>query len=211
MRKIKKKFIDTRNGKLKMTTEQFKQYLLDHYLDEENNKISERRLINMSSFMDDTGMFKLDTRTGVKTPISMGTIAYWKKKLNLKDYDVYKYHRDVTKRITIGYEEWTKSSKRLNKNKKMGRGGLSKILIYTPELEKEKLVKECSFPKHFINYTLERLRNLAYELWEDMGINPVEELTRIQKDITTYQKIKAIYEKSAENKKKQRKQKRKGG
>lgn len=205
--RIKKKFIDTRNGKLKMTSEQFKQYLLDNYLDENNNKISERKLINMPKFMEETGMYKLDTRTGVRTPISMGTIAYWKNKLNLKDYDIYKYHRDVTKRITIDYEDWTQSSRRLNREKKIKKGVLKDTVVYTPELEKEKLIKECSFPKHFVNYTLERLRNLAFELWEDMGLNPVDELTRIQKDITVYQKLKALYKKSEENKKKYKKKK----
>ena len=79
----------------------------------------------MPKFMEETGMYKLDTRTGVRTPISMGTIAYWKNKLNLKDYDIYKYHRDVTKRITIDYEDWTQSSRRLNREKKIKKGVLN--------------------------------------------------------------------------------------
>lgn len=40
-----------------------------------------------------------------------------------------------------------------------------------------------------------------------MGLNPVDELTRIQKDITVYQKLKALYKKSEENKKKYKKKK----
>lgn len=58
-----------------------------------------------------------------------------------------------------------------------------------------------------INYSLERLRKLAFELWEDMGLDPVQELAKAQKDITTYQKIKEIYKKSAEKKSKKRKKK----
>lgn len=200
-------FIDNRPNKLKMTHEQFRQYLLDHYLDEDNNKIPERKLVCTQEFMEDTGLYKIDYRTKFKTPISMGTMAYWKKILNLKDYDIYKYHRDVTKRIIIDYEEWTISKIRNKKPKKLKKGILKDTVIYTPELEKEKLIRECSFPKHFINYSLERLRKLAFELWEDMGLDPVKELAKAQKDITTYQKIKEIYKKSAEKKSKKRKKK----
>ena len=42
---------------------------------------------------------------------------------------------------------------------------------------------------------------------EDMGLDPVQELAKAQKDITTYQKIKEIYKKSAEKKSKKRKKK----
>lgn len=200
-------FIDNRPNKLKMTHEQFRQYLLDHYLDENNWKIPERKLVCMPEFMEDTGLYKIDYKTKFKTPVSMGTMAYWKKILNLRDYDIYKYHRDVTKRITIDYEEWTNSRIRNKKPQKLKKGILKNLIVYTPELEKEKLIKECSFPKHFINYSLERLRKLAFELWEDMGLDPVQELAKAQKDITTYQKIKEIYKKSAEKKSKKRNKK----
>ena len=111
-------FIDNRPNKLKMTHEQFRQYLLDHYLDENNWKIPERKLVCMPDFMEDTGLYKIDYKTKFKTPVSMGTMAYWKKILNLRDYDIYRYHRDVTKRITIDYEEWTNSRIRNKKPQK---------------------------------------------------------------------------------------------
>ena len=40
-----------------------------------------------------------------------------------------------------------------------------------------------------------------------MGLDPVQELAKAQKDITTYQKIKEIYKKSAKKKSKKRKKK----
>lgn len=199
---------DTRH-KLKMTREQFKQYLLDNYLDENNRKISERKLVSTHKFMNDTGLYKLDKITGIKTPVSMGTMAYWKKVLNLRDFDIYKYHRDVTKRITEDYENWRAINIIKNHNTKRKTGVLKGLVVYTPELEKEKLLKECSFPKHFVNYKLERLRKLAFELWEDLGLNPNEELSRLQKEIMGSELGKERIRKSKE--KKSTKKKKKGG
>lgn len=197
---------DTRH-KLKMSREQFKQYLLDNYLDENNRKISERKLVNTPKFMNDTGLYKLDKVTGIRTPVSMGTMAYWKKVLNLKDFDIYKYHRDVTKRITEDYENWRAINIVRNLEAKRKTGALKGLVVYTPELEKERLLQECSFPKHFVNYKLERLRKLAFELWEDMGLNPSEELARIQKEIMGSELGKGRIRKSKERKSAKKKKK----
>ena len=85
-------------NKLKISEHDFKNYLLNHYVDEEGNKVSDRVLWSTQEFFDYTGMYAVNKFTEERQICSTGTISYWKKKLELKEEDIYDYHKNITKK-----------------------------------------------------------------------------------------------------------------
>lgn len=149
--------------KLKLSDEDFKEFLLDNYIDQNGNKVSDRELWSSESFMEKTGMFKLDRFSKKKLCCSTGTISYWKKKLNVREKDVFDYNQKITQKILnkIKYEEWSKMNNR----------GYHKIELETPDRRKNRLIRILGLDQTFRNYTFEEIMRLIESFWEDMGLN----------------------------------------
>lgn len=185
--------------KLKMSESEFREYLINNYVDEDGNKVSDRVLISSEKFIQDTGLYKIDKITGLIKPCSLGNISYWKSKLDLKEYDIYKHHKYVTGKIAsyVEYEDWSnKAIKGRKKNKTIcvsKRAYESKN--YNEKNERLLLIRVCGFPEHFENYTVEQVRQLALELWEDLGLDAREELLRVQESVITKTKRDNLREK----------------
>lgn len=98
-----------RKNKLKLTNSQFKEYLLDKYVDENGEKVSVREVWDNLEFKKHSGMYQINKYTKVKDIVSTGTISYWNKKLNLTEKEIYDFHFNITKRIKeTDYSIWSK-------------------------------------------------------------------------------------------------------
>lgn len=155
-------------NKLKISEHDFKNYLLNHYVDEEGNKVSDRVLWSTQEFFDYTGMYAVNKFTNERQICSTGTISYWKKKLELKEEDIYDYHKNITKKITCSFEEWSR------KNNK----GYTRESTYNRDVIKRKLIKYANLPKKYSDMSLDEISNLALKLWETLGINANDEMRK---------------------------------
>lgn len=198
--KKKKVFLER---KLLMTDEQFKEYLLENYVDKDGNKISDRTLISSEKFMLDTGLFSIDEVTGLKIPCSLGNISYWKTKLNLQEYDVYLYHKNKTKRIKEEYSVWS--------NKTVHRVKKARVTnIYDMEIEKEIIIEYCGFPEVYKNYSPQVVRESAEELWEMLGLDVKDQFLKMKQKLTQRKNERNKIKEKENNKEKIRKEKLKG-
>lgn len=164
--------------KLKMTQKQFKQYLLDRYVTNDGYKVSDRELWSDETFMNETGMFQYEKFTNKKCMVSLGTISYYKSKLSVKERDVYDYHFNYTKIVKIPFEKFTN---KLTSNLINNRGVRKNIL--SQDQIKSKLIKYLNFPKHFQNYTYSFVRSMAYNIWEESGLDPIKSFSEFNKSI----------------------------
>lgn len=161
--------------KLKLSDEEFKFYLLDNYIDENGNKVSDRELWSTPEFMEKTGLFKIDRFSKRKLCCSTGTISYWKKKLSVREKDVFDYNQKITQKILnkVEYEDWSKVN---NKGRK-------KIEIETPERRKNRLLNILGLDSTFRNYSFEEIITLMEGLWDDMGMDKEKEKAEIYEQL----------------------------
>lgn len=163
-------------NKLKISETQFKQYLLDHYIDEEGRKVSDRVVWGSEEFFDITGMYSVNKFTKERQMLSTGTISYWKSKLKVKEEDVYIYHKKVTKRITdVSFEEWSR---------KNNKGYTKDVSTYNRDTIKRKLIKYAGLPEKYHLKSLDELVLLVLKTWEALGLDAENEMTTFYKRIT---------------------------
>lgn len=156
--------------KLKITEREFKIYLLENYIDENGNKISDRELWSKPSFFEYTGMYSIDKYTKEKKIISTGSISYWKSKLNLKEKDVFLYHKNVTKKIdkNVDYDKWSKLNNK----------GHKKINIYNENTIKRNLIKYVGLSNSYNKYSPKKIQEIVFRFWESMGLDATVEMNK---------------------------------
>ena len=88
--------------KLGYTKQEFKELLLRLYVDENFNKVSDRQVLEKLMLY---GFVNENKYTKLKRPSSLGTLSSWKENLELKEYDVYDFHKE---NIKNDYETWSK-------------------------------------------------------------------------------------------------------
>lgn len=154
--------------KLKISETAFKEYLISKYVDENGNKVSDRFLWGAEDFFEYTGMYGINKYTNKKQMVSTGTISYWKKKLQLKEEDIYRYHTSVTNRIKISFEEWSR------KNNK----GYSRQKTNTRDSIKRKLILYTGLPDKYKHMSLDEVCRLATNLWKNLGFDEKEEMRK---------------------------------
>lgn len=145
-----------RSRKLKLSEEEFKEYLLDKYVDEQGQKVSVRLLWGTEEFMNHTGMFKINKYTKKKERVSEGTISYYNKKLELTERDIFEYHRQITKRIpvTTTFEEWSR------KNNK----GYTREELLNQDTIKRRMIKYFGLSESYIHFSHDKVRELCSRL-----------------------------------------------
>ena len=158
-------------NKLKISEQDFRIYLLNHYVDENGAKVSDRVLWSTDEFFELTGMYSINKFTNKRTILSTGTISYWKKKLNLKEESVFLYHQNVTKKIPsdITYEEWSR---------KYNKGYKKEIQTFNRDVIKKKLIKYAGLPNKYDNLTLDELTAVAMKIWTTIGIDAYLEMQK---------------------------------
>lgn len=163
-------------SKLKISEYDFKNYLLDHYVDDEGNKISDRVIWSSEEFYDYTGMFSVNKFTKIRQPVSTGTISYWKNKLDLKEEDIFSFHQEVTKKIkdNISFEEWSRKN---NKGYKKDKS------TYNRDVIKNKLIKHVGLPNKYTHMSLDNVSNLALKIWSTLGLNAEEEMKKFYEEV----------------------------
>lgn len=161
-------------NRLKISENDFKQYLLNHYIDDEGLKVSDRVVWGTEEFFEYTGMYSINKFTGDRKMVSTGTVSYWKEKLKVKEQDVYEYHKHVSKKIKndISFEEWSrKNNKGYNKD----------VTTYNRETIKRKLVKYAELPPKYQYKTLDELVTIVLKTWETLGLDAQEEMSKFYK------------------------------
>lgn len=160
--------MSNRKSKLTLSDNDFRNYLLNNYVDEDGYKVSDRLVWSTEEFFDKTGMYTINKYTKTRQIVSMGTVSYWKKKLDLSEKDIYNFHKVITGRIKdISFEEW---SRRYNK------GYDKSIPTYNRESIKRKLIKYLQLPNKYNDMSLEEISDLAINLWKSLGLDAEEEM-----------------------------------
>lgn len=160
-------------GKLKISETDFKAYLISNYVDEDGMKISDRKLWSSKDFFDYTGMYSVNKYTKKKAMVSTGTISYWKKKLNIKEKDIYEFHTKITRKINVSYEDW---SRMYNKGYK------KESSVLSGESIKLSLIKYMGLSQKYKYKTLEEIQAIVLNTWKLLGLNETEEMERFYKE-----------------------------
>lgn len=156
-------------GKLKISEKQFRDYLLDKYLNDNLEKVSDRELWSSEDFFDYTGMYSINKYTGERKILSTGTISYWKSKLNIKEKDVYDYHKKVTKKLKdIPYSQWSKMNNKGHKRKR----------TLTENAIKIQLIKYVGLPEYYKLKTLSMVTEIVYRTWKSLGLDAEVEMKK---------------------------------
>lgn len=161
-------------SKLKISELQFREYLLEHYINENLEKVSDRELWGREDFFDYTGMYGLNKYTGERKILSTGTISYWKSKLNIKEKDVYEYHKKITKKLkNISYEDWSKINNK----------GHARKSTFTENSIKNKLIKYVGLPKSYKNKTFMMVQEIVFRTWKSLGLDAEQEMYKFYTSI----------------------------
>jgi hypothetical protein len=145
-----------RRTRLKISEDEFLQYLLDNYVDGGGNKVSDRQLWGSEEFFKKTGLFKKDKYSSKMILVSMGTVSYWKKKLNIDEHSIYHYHATITKRICeTTFDEWSRKHNLGHKKKK----------IVTDLSRRSDLVKILNLSSDFRVYTVDMIIKYMRDIW----------------------------------------------
>jgi hypothetical protein len=160
--------LNLKSRKLKLSEEDFKEYLLEKYVDEMGQKLSIRQVWETEDFMNYTGMFKINKYTGKKERCSEGTMSYYNKKLGLTEKDIFEYHQLITKKIpiTTTFEEW---SRRNNK-------GYTREEILNQETIKRRMIKYFDLSQTYHNFSPNKVRELAERLF---GVEEMEKFYEV--------------------------------
>ena len=163
-------------SKLKITEKKFRDYLLQNYINENLEKVSDRDLWSREEFFDYTGMYSINKYTNERKMLSTGTISYWKQKLNIKEKDVYDYHRRNGRLKDISYSEWSK----------MNNKGHVRIKTLTDETIKRKLIKYVGLSDNYKFQTLKYVQESVYRLWKGLGLNADLEMKKFYEYLEEY-------------------------
>lgn len=145
-----------RTRKLKLSEDDFREYLLGKYVDDTGCKLSIRQVWETEDFMEHTGMYKVNKYTGMRERCSEGTMSYYNKKLNLTERDIFEYHQLITKKIPIitSFEEW---SRRHNK-------GHTREEILNQETIKRRMIKYFDLSETYHNFSPSKVMELCARL-----------------------------------------------
>lgn len=158
-----------KKSKLKLSEREFKRYLLENYIDNNLNKVSDRELWSRKEFFEYTGMYSINKYTKEKQMLSAGVISYWKNKLKIKEKDVYNYHITVTgKLIGITYEEWSKLNNK----------GHTRIKTLTEDTIKRKLIKYVGLSDIYKQQTFGYVQESVYRFWKGLGLDAEQEMIK---------------------------------
>lgn len=162
--------IDRLKNKLKLSEHEFKKYLIERYVDDNGDKVSDRAVWGQKDFWEHTGMFKVNKFTGERTTCSCGTISYYKTKLELKEEDVFRYHQLITGKIdrNLEYEDW---SRKYNK-------GYKRQSTLTQETIKRRLIKFAGVSDTYNHLTFDKVHDAVMRVWERFGYNANEEMEK---------------------------------
>lgn len=146
-----------RNKKLKLTEDEFKEYLLGKYVDDFGQKVSIRQVWKSEDFMNHTGMFKINKYTGEKEICSEGTMSYYNRKLGLTEEYIFEYHQKITQKIpiTTTFHEWSR------KNNK----GHTKEEVLNQETIKRRMIKYFDLSEMYNHFSPNRVRQLSERLF----------------------------------------------
>ncbi|MGL5100416.1 MAG: hypothetical protein ACRC0Y_04000 [Fusobacteriaceae bacterium] len=142
--------------KLKLSDEEFKEYLLDKYVDEQGQKVSVRQLWKEEDFMEYTGMFKINSYTGRRERVSEGTISYYNRILCLTEKELFDFHQQITKRIlaTVTFDEWSRKNNR----------GYTRQELINQDTVKRRMIKYFGLNENYVHYSHDKVRELCARL-----------------------------------------------
>lgn len=158
-------------SKLKISESDFRTYLLQSYVNKNGKKISDRELWSSDDFFEYTGLYSINQYTQRKQSVSPGTISYWKKKLNVKEYDIFIYNKSIERiKENVSFLEWSRiKNKGYKKSKKNNK-------TYTKESLKFRFINYACLPNKCKQNTFEENIKIAKELWDILGIDAEEEI-----------------------------------
>lgn len=138
--------------------------------------MSDRVVWGDDKFFNITGMYSKNKFTGDKQMLSTGTISYWKTKLEVKEENVYEYHKNITKRIpkSLSYEDWSR---------KNNKGYTKDVSTFNRDTIKRKLIKYAGLPEKYHLKSLDELVMLVLKTWETLGLNAEDEMKNFYKKI----------------------------
>ncbi|MGL4425566.1 MAG: hypothetical protein ACRCZ0_07510 [Cetobacterium sp.] len=145
------------NKKLILSEDEFREYLLDKYVDGFGQKLPIRQVWETDDFMNYTGMFKINKYTGKKERCSEGTMSYYNKKLGVTELDIFEYHQRITKRIpvTTTFSEW---SRKHNK-------GYTREEVLNQDTIKRRMIKHFDLSETYYHFSPNKVRELSERLF----------------------------------------------
>lgn len=145
-----------KSRKLRLSEDDFREYLLEKYVDGQGRKLSVRFVWSQKDFMKYTGMFKINPVTGEWDRVSEGTISYYNKLLGLSEREIFNYHQLYTKKIpeTTTFDEWS----RIN-NK-----GYSREELLNQDTIKRRMIKYFGLNEAYIHYSHDKVREICLRL-----------------------------------------------
>jgi len=190
---------------------EFKDILLEQLVDADGLKVSLRTVFNQEEFMVKTGYYNIKTfkDTGEYRMISPGTISYIINKLNLYEWELYQYHKYISKRIPkqMSFEQFSRAK---NKDYKDNRWGNTAMKRHNnlKTIAKDKLVwvlnsvskKLKDYPELDVEFASEYM---SYDSLEDYS----DRMRRFMNDDQAYvelfrERISAFRQKYVDRKKK---------
>ena len=159
-----------KGAKLKITKLALKKLILKLSVDTDGRKVSDRVLWGSEEFMDKSGLFKENKYTKEIGHCSLGTISYYKKLLKLNAMDTFTHHQMVTGKIhpLTTFGEWNLKTnvKSMDDN------------VVSDKAKKTKLIRDFDLKDgaYYNTYTLAELENAIIELYNELGMDGVEEL-----------------------------------
>ncbi|MGL4209939.1 MAG: hypothetical protein ACRCRT_00170 [Cetobacterium somerae] len=164
-----------RKTKLKITEDKFQKYLLENYIDNDGDKVSDRELWSSDKFMNITGIYRKDKYSDKKIMVSLGTVSYWKKKLNINEKSIFHYHRTITKRIknTVMYDEWSR----------MNNTGHQKKKVITDLSRRTDLIKILNLGAEFKSYSVDIIMEYMRDIWRVANKDIEKETENVMKQL----------------------------
>lgn len=154
-------------SRLKISEKQLKDYLLENYINENLEKVSDRDLWSREDFFDYTGLYSINKYTKERKMLSTGTISYWKKKLNIKEKDVFDYHKNTTGKLkNISYSEWSKINNK----------GHIRNKTLTENTIKRKLIAYVGLSDTYKLQTFKYVQESVFRLWKGLGLDAEREM-----------------------------------
>ena len=105
-----------RKSQLKITENQLRRYLLNNFIDENGNKKSVRDVFINNSFMEYSGLYDHNSLSLELQPVSLGTMTYWLKKLDLREPELFKYYKKKGLiKEGVEFKDWSRKCNRRGK------------------------------------------------------------------------------------------------
>lgn len=160
-----------RRARLKISESDFQMYLLENYIDSAGDKVSDRELWSSDEFIEKTGLFKKDKFSTKKLMVSMGTVSYWKKKLEITEESIFHYHTVMSKRLkpNADFEKWSRKNN----------AGHSKKKQNDEKTRRANLVKILNLDSNFKKYSVDIIMNYMRDIWKLSNLDVEAETSRI--------------------------------